>query len=182
MNIDGFCIATKSDVEAIAQLVNQAYRPESDAYGWTHESNLVSGSRTSVSQVAEIISRPDSTIFIALRNAEIVACVHVEKEGINCRIGMLAVNPALQGAGLGGQILAHAEKYVNENFGSEKFVMVVVSSRNELISFYLRRGYQKTGSVMKYPRPANVGTPKHADLKIAVLEKYPNILTKQNVL
>ena len=173
--MDTFRTAHKSDAEAIAQLVNKAYRPELGASGWTHESNLVSGSRTNADQVSETISKPASVILVGLEDPEIVACVHIEKDGSNSHIGMLAVSPILQGAGIGKKMLAHAERYASEIFGSEKFIMVVVSSRSELISFYLRRGYQKTGSVMDYPLLAGAGTPKHAGLKIEALEKRSNI-------
>lgn len=171
MSVDTFRKANKSDAAAITQLVNQAYRPQTGEVGWTHEYDLVSGNRTSVVQVEEIILKPNSVILVGLQGAEIVACVHVEKEGSYCHIGMLAVNPRLQGAGLGKQILALAERYANENFFPEKFVMVVVSSRSELIAFYLRRGYQKTGTVREYPISAGVGTPKISNLEIEVLEK-----------
>lgn len=175
MSIDTFRAANESDAEAIAELVNRAYRPGSGATGWTHESELVSGNRTSAIQVVETITRPNSVILVGLKKLEIVACVHVEKEGGNCHIGMLAVNPTLQGAGAGKQILAHAERYATEVFGSEKFIMIVVSSRSELISFYLRRGYQRTGAVMDYPLSAGAGIPKDPALKIEVLEKRSNI-------
>ncbi|MHB9103197.1 MAG: GNAT family N-acetyltransferase [Sulfuricella sp.] len=171
MRFGKFRTANESDATAIAELVNEAYRPELGAAGWTHESELVSGNRTTPSQVAETISRPNSVILVGLKDSGIVACVHVEKEGGNSHIGMLAVKPALQGAGAGKQMLAQAERYAHEIFGSEKFIMVVVSSRSELISFYLRRGYHQTGSVISYPPLAGAGTPKHAGLKIEVLEK-----------
>lgn len=51
MSIDIFRAAKKLDAEAIVNLVNMAYRPESGAYGWTHESDFVSGSRTNVDQL-----------------------------------------------------------------------------------------------------------------------------------
>lgn len=169
--IDKYRIANKSDIEAIVKLVNMAYRPESGVSGWTHESDLVSGNRTNDSQIMEIMSKPDSVILISLKTSEIVACVHIEKIGKNSHIGMLAVSPALQGVGTGKQMLTHAEMYASVNFGSEKFIIVVVSSRIELISFYLRRNYQKTGILKEYPLSAGVGTPKLANLKIEVLEK-----------
>lgn len=171
MSIDTFRTASKSEAGAIAQLVNKAYRPETGPVGWTHESALVSGNRTSAGQVAEVMSKPDSVILVGLKDSEIVACVHVGKDGTNSHIGMLAVNPELQGAGAGKQMLAHAERYASESFGSEKFIMAVVSSRSELIAFYLRRGYQKTGAVQDYPLAAGVGTPKMSGLKTAALEK-----------
>ncbi len=171
MSFETFRIAGELDAMAIAQLVNNAYRPELDSPGWTHESGLVSGSRTSVNQVAALISKPDSIILMGFKDSELVACVHVEKDGRNGCIGMLAVNPAVQRVGAGKQMLVLAEKYICENFGSEKFIMFVVSSRSELISFYMRRGYQKTGNIMNYPLSADFGTPIHPDLKIEVIEK-----------
>jgi ribosomal protein S18 acetylase RimI-like enzyme len=177
-SIDRFRIASKSDIEAIVGLVNNAYRPESGVSGWTHESELISGSRTNDSHIMEIMAKPDSIILVGLKTSEIIACVHIEKTGKNTHIGMLAVSPALQGIGTGKQMLAHAEMYASVNFGSEKFIIVVVSPRSELISFYLRRNYQKTGILKEYPLSAGIGTPKLANLKIKVLEKLSQIAVK----
>ncbi|MFY9260166.1 MAG: GNAT family N-acetyltransferase [Gallionella sp.] len=180
MKMDTFRTANKADAEAIAQLVNNAYRPETGRAGWTHESDLVSGNRTSGDQVAEVMSKPDSVVLVGLKGSEIVACVHVEKDGNYSHIGMLAVHPKLQGAGAGKQLLAHAERYAKEHFDAEKFILVVVSSRSELISFYLRRGYQRTGVVQDYPLSAGVGTPKSSNLKTEVLKKWLNPAQKRN--
>ena len=49
--------------------------------------------------------------------------------------------------------------------------MVVLSAREELIGFYLRRGYRRTGEVMDYPIEAGVGMPLYSELSIEVLEK-----------
>ncbi len=171
MGIDSFRTANKTDAEVIAQLVNKSYRPELGAHGWTHESDLVSGDRTNAHQVADVISKEGSAILLGLRDSEVLACVHAEKDGGNCHIGMLAVRPNLQGMGIGKEMHRQAESYAIANFVAEKFIMLVVSSRSELISFYLRRGYQKTGTVMDYPLSAGAGTPKHIGLKIEVLEK-----------
>lgn len=175
MRIEAFRTANVSDAAAIAGVVNGAYRPETGVAGWTHESGLVSGSRTTPDQVAETITRPHSVMIVGLKNARIIACVHVEKEGRNGHIGMLAVKPTLQGAGAGKQMLAHAEKYATEVFGSEKFILAVVASRHELIDYYLRRGYLKTGSVMDYPLSAGAGVPIDPSLKIEVMEKRSGI-------
>ena len=171
MVIDTFLTGTKSDAETIAQLVNRAYRPQAGTAGWTHESVWVSGNRTSVGQVEEIISRPDSVILVGLVGSEIIACVHVEKRRNNCIIGMLAADPTLQGAGAGKKTLAYAERFAMEKFRAEKFIMIVVSSRKELIEYYLWRGYRKTGVIRDYPLSAGFGTPKISNLKIEILEK-----------
>lgn len=106
MSIDIFRAVKKLDAEAIVNLVNMAYRPESGAYGWMHESDFVSGSRTNVDQLVDIISKPDSVILLGIKRSEIVASIHIEKDGSNCYIGMFAVNPTLQGVGVGKQMLA----------------------------------------------------------------------------
>jgi ribosomal protein S18 acetylase RimI-like enzyme len=182
MSIDIFRAANKLDAEVIADLINKAYRPESGASGWTHESDLVSGSRTNVDQVVAIISKPDSIILLGIKGSEIVTCIHIEKDGSNSYIGMFAVNPTLQGAGVGKQMLAYAEWYASENFSSNRFIMVVVSSRSELISFYQRRGYQKTGSIMDYPLSAGTGIPKYTGLKVEILRKRSDITVKRDAL
>lgn len=171
MSIDLFRIANPLDSEDIARLVNKAYRPAFGVSGWTHEADLVSGSRTSASQVTETLLKPNSIILVGIKDAAIVACVHIEKHGKESHIGMLAVNPELQGAGAGKQMLSEAESYANEVFAPEKFSMVVVSFRRELIAFYLRRGYQQTGVLMDYPLSQGVGTPKIPGLKLEVLQK-----------
>ncbi len=171
MIIDTFRPAVTTDIDAIVQLVNVAYRPTSATAGWTHEADLVFGDRINAVQVEGIIAKRNSLIFVGVSNLDIVACVHIEKDGINSQIGMLAVKPRFQGIGTGKQMLAYAERYVSEKFGSVKITMTVVSSRNELLAFYLRRGYLNTGIVKDYPLSAGVGTPKCNNLRIEVLEK-----------
>lgn len=172
MHIEAFRKATVADCEAIARLVNKAYRPEPGAAGWTHESELVSGERISVTQVREAIASPESAVLLGLVAGEIGACVHVENEGAGCcRIGMLAVDPALQGAGAGKDMLALAECYARDSFGADRLTMFVLSARSELVSFYQRRGYRRTGRVKGYPTAAGVGTPRCQDLVVEQLEK-----------
>ena len=178
MRLDALRIANNLDAKKITQLVNVAYRPNGNESGWTHESNWISGDRISADRVSELISKVDSVILLGIKDHEILTCVHVEKEGQNAYIGMLTVHPKSQGLGIGKQVLDYAEKYAGATFGSDKFVMVVMSARSELIAFYLRRGYQKTGRIMDNPSSAGVGTPKFSDLKIEVLEKPANTSTK----
>ena len=54
---DPLRIASAADAIAIADLVNRAYRPETGQAGWTHESGLVSGMRTSPDQVRAALAR-----------------------------------------------------------------------------------------------------------------------------
>jgi ribosomal protein S18 acetylase RimI-like enzyme len=163
--------AVSADATVIAQLVNKAYRPQGTATGWTHESALVSGDRTTAEQVVELLAKPYSIILVGLENGEIIACIHIEKHGHSSHIGMLAVCPSLQATGVGKQILVFAEQFAKSNFTAEKFVMQVMSSRIELIDFYLRRGYHKTGVLLDYPIAAGVGVPIYPGLTLERLEK-----------
>ena len=174
MSVDLERIANVADAEAVASLVNKAYRPEDGARGWTHESDLIAGQRTNARQVADAINRPDSFILLCLKGQEIVACVHVEKERTECHIGTLAVSPSLQSEGIGNRMLSQAEDFARMTFSSEIFTILVLSARPELISFYTKRGYQRTGAAMDYPFLAGVGIPKLRGLKVEVLKKRSN--------
>ncbi len=163
-------IAQPDDVAAIVALVNRAYRPDGDSKGWTHESAIVDGMRVTDEQVRALFA-PDSFVFVAEQDAQLLACVHVQMEQDCAHIGMLATNPALQAQGIGKTILAYAENYAREHCSARQFEMVVISERAELVAFYLRRGYQKTGRVDGYPVSAGVGIPKVQGLTIEVLQK-----------
>lgn len=170
-----FRTASLADAAKIARLINMAYRPGPDRGGWTHETDLIYGDRTNPDQISATLLKPDSVMLIALQNNLIVACIHIEKAGANCHIGLFAVNPIFQGVGIGKLILAQAEEYAAEHFYSDNFVMTVVSARQELISFYLRRGYQRTGQITDYPLSAGAGTPKQTDFKVEILEKQSGV-------
>jgi ribosomal protein S18 acetylase RimI-like enzyme len=172
MIIDTIRKAFDSDCEEIAHLVNGAYRPKlSSVNGWTHEFDLVSGSRIDPVLIAQFLLKMDSVVLLGLVDERIVACVHIQYEKEMSYIGMLAVNPRLQGAGIGKQMLSHAECYAAENYGARRCILEVISQRVELIEFYRRRGYQKTGVLKEYPLSGNVGFPKRVDLSIETMEK-----------
>jgi GNAT superfamily N-acetyltransferase len=59
---------------------------------------------------------------------------------------MFAVYPALQGSGLGKQIIAEAEHIARIEWAVREMHMTVISVREELIAFYERRGYRRPGS------------------------------------
>ncbi len=162
--------AREADAEAIADVVNRAYRPEPRSAGWTHESALVSGLRTSPTRVLELF-RPDSVVLVMRQAERIVACVHVECVGVVCWIGMLATLPDLQAAGIGKRMLAAAEDWACRTHAPQALQMSVLSNRPELLSFYQRRGYALTGAVDGYPTEAGVGAPLRNDLQVLELRK-----------
>lgn len=170
MEINTFRSARPDDAEAIAQLVNQAFRPRTGVAGWTHEAHLVAGDRIDPAQVLRALVADDTALLLGMAGDEIVACVQVELAGDSARIGMLAVATDRQGAGLGKAMLAYAEAHAVQRWQVEKFVMRVLSARAELLAFYLRRGYRRSGEVSDYPVNA-AGMPRTAGLKVEILEK-----------
>jgi len=67
--------------------------------------------------------------------------------------------------------LHQAESYASTKLNAKKYIMVVVSQRTELIAYYERRGYIRTGDIQKYPNHLNVGVPLVDGLTIEYLEK-----------
>lgn len=163
-------LATVTDAQAIAALVNRAYRPLPHEAGWTHEAHLVAGERTTPEQVAALC-RDRSAILLLCVDARAVACVHVAEGPAGAVIGMLATHPEWQAQGLGKQMLAQAEAYAATQFNASVFSMSVLSSRPELLAFYLRRGYSLTGHTQDYPLAAGVGQPRAAGLRVLALRK-----------
>ena len=118
-----------------------------------------------------MIKNPDSHLFVVTSNGSIAACIYIEEKDNRAYIGTFAVNPALQNQGVGKRVLALAENYAVNELGSIKLIMVVISQREELISFYERRGYKRTGEISEYPVHLNVGIPIVENLTIEYLEK-----------
>jgi len=144
--------AILSDINEILTLVNQAYR---GAKGWTDESSFVSGDRVAESEVIAYISNLESYLFVLERNNKIEATICVEEKNKKAYIGFFAVNPSLQGQGIGKKMLNYVEKF----------------ALKELIEFYFRRGYILSDKVIDYPKNLKVGKPIIKDLKVIFLEK-----------
>ncbi len=157
------------DAESISMLINQAYRGKE---GWTRETEIVQGERSSINDIEELIKNPKSHLFVVIVNRSVAACICVEEKDNQAYVGTFAVNPALQNQGIGKQVLTLAENYAVNQLGAIKLIMVVISQRKELISFYERRGYKKTGEISEYPVHLNVGIPRVEGLTIECLEKH----------
>ena len=163
--------AELQDVDDIADLVNRAYRPTSSGVkGWTHESGWVTGARTSADQVRALFV-DDSVILLMSQALRVLACVHVRVDGASAHIGMLATEPTLQAQGLGKLMLAYAEKFALETYQVAAFEMSVLSSRHELMAFYERRGYKRTGVTYAYPVDSGVGEPLSTEISVLELIK-----------
>lgn len=167
-----FRAATAADTDAVVALVESAYRGEASRAGWTTEADFLDGRRTGPDDIAAVLARPQSRILLAERDGELLACAHVAVEDGAGYFGMFSVRPALQGGGVGKQVLTEAERLVREEWGCATMRMTVIDIRDELIAFYERRGYRRTGIKKPFPYgDARFGLPKRDDLRFEVLEK-----------
>ena len=84
-------------------------------------------------------------------------------------LGMLTVSPELQARGIGKELMKVAEEYAVTK-GCFSMVMTVITLRNELIEWYVRRGYRDTGQRKPFPGDLRFGIPKQP-LEFLVMEK-----------
>ena len=172
MNALRFRDAVIGDIPALVPLVTSAYRGDASRVGWTTEADLLDGNRIDPEVLRVDIERTDSRVLLAERGADLLGCAHVCIEGDAGYFGMFAIRPELQGVGLGRQLLAECERIVREEWKLPAMRMTVIDVREELIAYYERRGYRRTG--IKKPFPATdprFGLPRRDDLRFEVLEK-----------
>jgi GNAT superfamily N-acetyltransferase len=164
--------ATVADVDAIVVLVTSAYRGEASRAGWTTEADLLDGNRIDPDVLRADIARDRSRVLLASQAGELVACAHVAIEDGAGYFGMFAVRPVLQGGGVGKAVLAEAERVARVDWGLPVMRMTVIDVREDLIAWYERRGYRRTGIKKAFPAvDPRFGIPKRDDLRFEVLEK-----------
>jgi ribosomal protein S18 acetylase RimI-like enzyme len=162
--------ATPKDIYALSQLVNSAYRGEGSKQGWTTEADLLDGIRTDEHGIEAMIAKPGAAVLKYEQENVLYGCVYLEKQANEVYLGMLTVAPHLQNSGIGKQLLAAAESYARTHQCSS-IVMSVISVRSELIQWYERHGYRKTGETKPFPmHDQRFGIPKQ-HLEFLILEK-----------
>lgn len=164
--------ATASDAPALVDLVNSAYRGDSSRAGWTTEADLLGGQRVDVEGLAETIATPGNIVLLHEREWVPIGCVHLERTGEDCYLGMLTIRPTMQGTGLGRQVLEAAERWAVEHWSSRSVHLTVIVQRTELVAWYERRGYVRTGERKPFPYgDERFGLPRREDLAFEVLRK-----------
>lgn len=183
-----FRAASLDDRDAIIALVTSAYRGEASRAGWTTEADLLDGPRVAPEVLEHDLTRPRSIVVVAQYDertestmptsgtastpCQMLACAHVCDDGGAGYFGMFAVEPGRQGSGLGDAVLRECERIARDDWQLPVMRMTVIDLREELIAWYERRGYRRTG--LKKPFPygdARFGHPKRDDLRFEVLEK-----------
>lgn len=171
--------ATSDDVDAIVALVTSAYRGDASRAGWTTEADFLDGNRIDADVLRVDIERPRSRVVLAGHvepaahgQPGLLACAHVADEGGHGYFGMFSVVPGLQGGGIGKALLAECERIARDDWQLPDMRMTVIDIRDELIAFYERRGYRRTGVYKPFPHgDERFGIPRRDDLRFEVLEK-----------
>jgi GNAT superfamily N-acetyltransferase len=165
--------AVDADIAEIVALVNGAYRGDSGRVGWTTEADLLDGQRTDAAEIGALISAPGNVILVLRAAAGLIGSVHLEHRAPEaCYLGMLTVRPQLQGGGVGRRLLAAAEAHARGQFGARFLEMTVIDLRSELIAWYERRGYTRTGEMRPFPYGnERNGLPLRDDLRFTVLRR-----------
>ena len=172
MQTPAFRNAAPADIDALVALVTCAYRGDASRAGWTTEADLLDGNRIDPDVLRADLERPRSRVLLAEGHDGLQACAHVAEEDGAGYFGMFAVRPGLQGGGLGTRLLAECERIACEEWQLPVMRMTVIDVREELIAYYERRGYRRTGRFKPFPYgDARFGLPKRDDLRFEVLEK-----------
>lgn len=132
-------IATMDDRTAMMPAINAAFAIE----------KFLEGTRTDEARLGEMMQAGE---FLIAQNGsgKIVASVYVEIKGERGYLGMLAVDPAEQGKGLGRVMVDAVEDYCR-NKGCSGVDLVVISLRTDLSPFYRKLGYVETAIEEFYP-------------------------------
>jgi GNAT superfamily N-acetyltransferase len=124
-------IATPEDADALMRLINAAF---------VVERSFIDVERVRLEEVREF--QRTGAFLVA---GEMEACVYVEVRGDRGYFGLLSVDPARQGRGLGRAMVEAAEQYCRDR-GCRWMDLRVVSVREELPPFYRKLGYAESGS------------------------------------
>jgi ribosomal protein S18 acetylase RimI-like enzyme len=168
--------AEARDVPAVVALTESAYRGDASRVGWTTEADLLDGQRTDSREVAELIANPNVRLLLAEQAGQLLACCVVDRlhDGESCDgyFGMVSVRPEAQGNRTGRALLAEAERVAHDEWHARAMRMTVIDVRAELIAWYERRGYRRTGEYRPFPYgDERFGIPKRDDLRFEWLVK-----------
>ena len=158
--------ASLADAAEIKLLIESAYRGDSARQGWNHEADLLDDERTSLEEIERLIENEKVSFQLARDDAGApTGCVAVTQlDATSGYLGMLCVAPRLQSEGLGGMLLDAAELAALKR-GIRTLEMTVIRQRSSLISWYERRGYERTGETRPFP------VKRDPPLEFAVLAK-----------
>jgi GNAT superfamily N-acetyltransferase len=121
--------ASPDDAERLLHLINLAFQVEKF---------FVPGDRIDLAGIRDLFGKGEFLIGDG-------GCVYIEPCADRCYLGLLSVDPARQGTGLGRRLMEAAERRAAE-LGCAHMDLRVVNLRLELPAFYQRLGYRENGT------------------------------------
>ncbi len=126
--------AVASEVPALVRLINSAFIVEQFVFD---------GDRINAEETRAFME--SGRFLLAEDCAGLAGCVYLEIREDRGYLGLLAVNPARQGSGLGRKLVAAAEDHFRAA-GCRAVDLRVISQRTPLPPFYSHLGYVETGT------------------------------------
>jgi N-acetylglutamate synthase-like GNAT family acetyltransferase len=142
-------VATPGDVPDLVRIVNEAF---------VVEAFFKIGDRTSAAEIVELMNA-GSEFLVADIDGTIAGCVCLEYQGDHGYLGMLSIDPAKQGRGLGRTLIEAVESRARER-GCRFMDIHIVNLREELPPYYRRHGYEECGT-LPFPTPERASRPCH---------------------
>lgn len=146
--------ASLADLPALHRVIERAYRGDSARLGWTHEADLLSGTRTDLATLQAIVADPRQTLLTLFESDTPFGCVNVaDRGGGLAYLGLLCIEPERQGEHHGRRLIAAAETHARAIFACHTIEMTVIDRRRELIAYYERRGWRVMEETRPFPIP-----------------------------
>ena len=149
MKTDSTRIATPADAANITAIINAAFR--------IAEEFFIDSNRITQAEVEKLLEK--GAFLLAETGDQLNGCVYVEPRGERSYLGLLSVDPGRQQGGLGSLLMNAAESYCRER-GSHFMDILIVNLREELPSFYRKRGYVENGTT-PFPEDVETKVPCH---------------------
>ncbi|MGC1617735.1 MAG: GNAT family N-acetyltransferase [Candidatus Acidiferrum sp.] len=127
-------VAIQRDVTELTKLINAAF---------VVERPFLEGDRIDEQGTYELLEK--GRFLIAEDCSGMAGCVYCELRGDRGYLGLLAVDPARHGTGLGRKLMAAAEEYFR-GAGCVGVDLRVISQRAPLPAFYRHIGYAEAGT------------------------------------
>lgn len=138
--------ASVEDAADLARVINAAF---------VVEAFFKIGDRTNPDEIVELMKSGGE--FLVLD--DLVGCVYLKCSADRAYFGMLSIDPARQGRGLGRQLIEAAERRARAR-GCRFMDIHIVNLREELPAYYRRLGYVERGT-LPFSHPGRASRPCH---------------------
>jgi hypothetical protein len=167
-----FRAATIADIPELVALIDSAYCGDSSRAGWTSEADLLHGPadrRRKRGGRGGRTGQPDGGDGVERRTRRLLPA---GEAGRICVLRDVRRPSHVAGRSPRQGVLAEAERFARDEWGAGEMHITVTTARAELVAWYVRRGYTRTGKLIPFPYDdERAGVPTRAGLQFEVLVK-----------